>query len=275
MTPNYLTTCQKTIESIETETKAEGNYFTKNHELVYILRGEAIFSYGYKNTGKTGETGEGNMIFLPMGSHVNYSIPKDSQLIIFHINNERLLCECCKKEDRNRKKKVEKGHSVTLKASTIIKTYMNTLNLNLSGENDYTRYFNVKIHELLLLIDDSYTKDELAVFFGETLYKETAFTSYVLHNYHLYNTVIEFAKAMGYTVSGFEKRFKKAFGISPYKWMKEQKAKRIYQEVCFGKYNFKQIADKYNFASTSTFNDFYKLTFGETPGKARRKAEER
>ena len=271
MINNTLQPDQKTIEHIKTENETEGNFFTENHKLVYILKGEATFSYGYKNTGKTGRK---KMIFLPMGSQVSYHIRKESQLIIFHLNDEFQLCECYKAEEI-KKKNTDKEDFRILKATKTISTYMDALDFNLDSGVSSNRYFNLKINELLFLIGVFYSKKELADFFGEALYKETAFTAYVWHNHHRYNTVIEFAEAMNYTVSGFEKRFKKVFGVSPYRWMKEQKAKQIYHDVCFGKYNFKQIADRYNFASPSTFSDFYKLTFGETPGMTRKKAEQR
>ncbi len=101
-----------------------------------------------------------------------------------------------------------------------------------------------------MLLKAFYSREELAAFFGTTLYEDIAFPIYILKNHHAYDSVAEIAEAMHYTVSGFSKRFIRVFGTPPSKWMKEQKAKRIYREVCFGKQNFKELADSYNFSST-------------------------
>lgn len=260
-----------TIERLTTETDIEGSSFLDNHNLIYILKGEATFSYGYQNTGKTTD---GKLIFLPIGSRVNYSVRKDSQLLVFRLKERMQLFECANPVHIDCEISDGSNRSV-LRASEPIRMYMKDVDFYLKiGANDHY-YLDLKLQELLFLLGMFYTKEELAVFLGEAIYKETAFTAFVWTHYQLYNTVIEFADAMNYTVSGFVKRFKKVFGVSPYKWMKEQKAKLIYQDVCFGAYSFKQIADKYNFSSTSTFNDFYKLTFGETPGATRRKMQQR
>ncbi|MDD4515584.1 helix-turn-helix transcriptional regulator [Massilibacteroides sp.] len=187
------------------------------------------------------------------------------------------LCECYGTVDlavegfQLKEKKYAGDLSQALKANSMIEIYINGLYCTIMEGLDGEDYLDIKTKELLYLLSAFYEKEELISFFSTALYTNTAFPAYILRYHHLYNSVAELAEAMNYTVSGFEKRFKKIFGIPPSKWLREQKARRIYREVCLGRKNFKEIADKYNFSSTSTFNDFFKLAFGETPGVVRKK----
>ena len=77
---------------------------------------------------------------------------------------------------------------------------------------------------------------------------------------------------MNYTVSGFEKRFKRVFGVSPYKWMNNQKAKMIFQQVRTTDLTLKEISANFGFTSLSRFNDFCKTNLGKPPGDIREKS---
>ena len=74
-----------------------------------------------------------------------------------------------------------------------------------------------------------------------------------------------------YSLSGFQKRFKKVFGVSAYHWMKDVRSKSIYHQINSTEKSFKEISDEYGFSSPSHFNDFCKVHFGTTPGRIRRK----
>lgn len=272
---NCLTKKKKLITLLnQTETK-EGEFITENHILIYVVKGKVTFSYGYTNSKKEGAE---ILLFLPLATHVNYRIEKDARLLLFQLDDNLQICECFGYEEfeteihQVNSGRNKRSSSAILKPNGIITTYMEGLAYNMKRGINEKAYFEIKIKELLFLLRAFYAREELAAFFSTALYTSTAFPAHILRCHHAYDSVEDLAKAMNYTVSGFSKRFRKSFGTSPSKWMREQKAKRIYREVCIGKLNFKEIADRYNFASTSTFNDFFKLAFGETPGVIRKKA---
>lgn len=260
----------KTIEVFKTSKEMKRSYLFNKHVLIYVHRGKATFSYGYRNTGKNTEK---MLIFIPAQSHLHVTIEKDTELLVFTIKDEIRLCDCNYR--KNDLKKIDNKQFNVLKAKKEMLIYFECLKSCLAAGFDDEEYLLLKIKELLILVKILYTASEILAFFEDAHVKDTHFSERIWNSYRQYDSVKEFAKAMNYSVSGFEKKFKKTFGVSPYKWMKEQKVKLIYQEVCFGKYNFKQIADKYNFSSPSTFSDFYKMNFGETPGVSRKKAEKR
>lgn len=77
---NCLMNVDKKIKQVCVENREEGEVIPQNHILVYILKGKACFSYGYYDSGTLDA---GYLVFLPLGSHVNYTLSRDSQLLFF------------------------------------------------------------------------------------------------------------------------------------------------------------------------------------------------
>lgn len=96
------------------------------------------------------------------------------------------------------------------------------------------------------------------------------FSQQVMDHYMKCHNAAELAKLLNYSISGFEKRFKKVFNDTPFHWMMCQKAHNVYLEIRAGEMNFKQISDKYEFSSPSVMDDFIKQMFGKTPGQIRK-----
>ena len=90
-----------------------------------------------------------------------------------------------------------------------------------------------------------------------------------MSSYTRYGNLSEIAAAMNYSVSGFEKKFRKVFGCSPYNWMLRQKAQDAWHCVNTEGMNLKEIAHRFGFASPASFNNFFVKHFGITPGQAR------
>lgn len=278
MTMNKLNCLENKIQLFYTDVSVQGEIELQNHQIVYILKGGVKFNYGYCNSGTMNRK---KLIFLPIGESVNLKFDKDTTALFFRINDSKVFAGCYRdreptsevKHISGKKKKTDRCS--ILQANKIVEKYMDELAQNIKEGINEEEYFDLKLKELLYLLGFTYHRSDLETLFSSAIYSANAFSAFILCNNHIYSSVGEMSRAMNYTISGFEKRFKRAFGVPPAKWMREQKAKRIYQEVYLGKYSFKEIADRYNFSSTSTFNDFYKFNFGETPGCTRRKLQER
>lgn len=138
--------------------------------------------------------------------------------------------------------------------------FLRMLNTCITDQLKCIYYFEIKIKELLN-------------FFYPLLTKDTHFSDIILRNYNKVKTVKDLADLTHYSISGFEKRFKRVFGISPYKWLKKQKAKNIYREINYSVKTFKEISLEYDFTSPSHLNNFCKTNFGDTPGNIRRQSK--
>jgi len=132
-------------------------------------------------------------------------------------------------------------------------------------------FFDVKIREFLYLIRVYYDKKDVYNFFSSIYCNDLLFSNKIYQHIDNIKTVKEFAKALNYSLSGFEKRFKKVFNKSPYQWVLEHKAKKIYHEINCSKKTFSELAFEFGFSSPAHFNDFCKLQFGNPPGKLRKK----
>ncbi len=83
-------------------------------------------------------------------------------------------------------------------------------------------------------------------------------------------TVKELAQLTNYSVSGFEKKFKRVFNTSAGNWLKQQKSTIIFNDISNGSDSFKNISYQNGFSSISHFNNYCKLHFSKTPGEIRR-----
>jgi len=131
------------------------------------------------------------------------------------------------------------------------------------------RYLNNKVGELMHLLQVFYPRQDFNNLFNKITSAGYGFQREVANHITSCKSVYEIASVMNLSVSGFEKKFKKIFGESPYHWMKRQKAQKILHLLCSDELSFKQIANQLEFTSISEFNDFVKRELKQTPGQIR------
>lgn len=266
---NYENSSEPLIEMIEGAADSHGEFLLNTHAVFCVLRGDVKFTY---NTFAGVLVEEKQLFFVPVGSELRYESSPGFRCLMFRLEDEIRFCDCFTGTMlQNIAKTIKKESPCVLMANDLICNYVVGLEYLISHKMLCRIFFDFKRKELLYMFRTFFSKRELALFFYEGLYENVSFSCGVIRNYRRFTTVSTLAESLHYTVSGFEKRFKKIFGISPSKWLREQKIKEIYKDVCLCQLNFKEIADKYDFSSTSTFNDFYKAAFDETPGMTRKK----
>ncbi|MCD8167343.1 MAG: helix-turn-helix domain-containing protein [Bacteroides sp.] len=133
-------------------------------------------------------------------------------------------------------------------------------------------FFDMKIKEFFMMVRWYYSKEEIYDFLYFIISGDTAFSEYVRLRWIYYRNVLEFAESMHMTPKQFSKKFGEVFSTTPYKWMKEGKAKIVHKEITTTDESFKHIADKYGCHSVQQFNKFIKAAFGKTPGEIRKEA---
>jgi AraC-like DNA-binding protein len=124
--------------------------------------------------------------------------------------------------------------------------------------------------ELFFLLRAYNTKEDLADFFSPLLTDDMDFYNFVLNNYQSIKTVKELAFLADYSLTGFEKRFKKVFGMSAHQWMKNQLSSSLYHEISCSRKSFTEISDMFGFSSSAHLSNFCKAVFGATPSAIRR-----
>lgn len=211
---------------------------------------------------------------LPAGNNFEATAKQNASILIFRIRAKLELCDAYSIE----KLKAEFHESDEFKdigyldVDERLTGYLASVTTYIKDGLRCYYLFLIKLKELFFLLRAYYPKDELYHFFYPIISNDTTFSDLVLKNHHKAKTVQELANLVNYSLSGFQKKFKKVFGVPAYQWMNEQRSKSILHEINTNKKSFKEISFEYGFSSPSHFNDFCKINFGDTPGKIRKKS---
>jgi len=241
---------------------------TESNRIIVVLKGIANL-YFDQRAGK--KLCSGAMLLLPSKNNYELEIVEDITIITFQLSTNFSFCEHFSIEMLYKEKVEKVKEKLILYANPVIMNYLALIE-TLLNDNFYCDYFlGVKLKELFYLLRHYYSKQDLKEFFSPILSEDFKFSSFVLENYDPTLTVGELAKKTNYSISGFEKRFKKVFNISPSQWIQSKKSKEIYHEINCSSKTFAEIGYDFGFSSPSHFNNFCKKVFGNTPGKIRRK----
>jgi len=289
---NYEQNKRPLIELITIEKNELWEKRPLENQLVFLLSGEIISSFGKFRDCPIHKK---QIIYLPSDYHFSCKSLEKSTLMFFCLRGCTQFCDSfrfedlvkypyksqenieedlCITEDIEEKEYIlfEDQYSTpnTLEINEVMDQYLDFLKQCITTGLRCKFFYSIKMKELFYIFRCFYPKEALNRFFCQVLNSGTEFASYILENSHQYKSVKELADAMNYTVSGFEKRFKRVFEISPYKWMTNQKAEKIYHEISTSEQTFKQISYNFGFTSLSHFNDFCKAKLGKTPRDIRR-----
>lgn len=246
------------------------------NKLVFVLTGEISFSFGrFSNC----QIGKNRILYLPTGYSLKCKALNKSKLFVMRVQGQTRFCDDYHFQDLEKETSNMLGYSKpmeekppTLEVNGIMEKYLEALLLYIGAGAKCKCFYLIKIKELFYIFRWFYPKETLVEFFQYALKGGSEFAGFIMDSWHKYKSVGELAEAMNYTVSGFEKRFKRVFGVSPYRWMNSQKAERIFHQVRTTDLTFKQISANFGFTSLTRFNDFCKANFGKPPGDIREKS---
>lgn len=241
--------------------------------IIILLRGKIKFSYSLHN-GVFMRSHQ--MFFLPVNYGINFSAEEASSLVLVRLDHKIHFCDTFVIEQL-----ISYIHSVKptgkdlatppyfLPVKAILKSIiLQTKEVSEAGYNCRI-YFKKKTEELFMMMRFYYTKEQLACFFREIISPDSHFAYKVIHNYHHFHTLSELAVFMGMNLQSLDRRFRRIFGQSGYKWMNEQRKQKIYHAITSRNESFKELSVQFGFSSPAAFNDYCKLYLGNTPGKIR------
>lgn len=267
---NYDNGDKPTIEILKLDKNSILDFEPIENKLLLIYKGSMDFSSGDI---VDGNICEGQMMLAASGFHFSAKIIKEATIVIMRIHANTDLCERYAIEQLNltsqAKSEASSGSNI-IEINSVMKTYLSSLiNYYTDGLKCYY-FFELKVKELLYILRAYYTKEVLSSLFQPLLSYDTSFSNQILANYRKVKTIKELAELTNYSLSGFEKHFKKVFGVSASQWTKAQKSKLIYRDINNRDKTFKEISYSHGFYSPAHFNDFCKNQFGYTPGEIRR-----
>jgi len=266
---NYEKGSRPTIEKLTLKKGQKWSVFSIDNKSIFVLQGSLCFSFG-ETLDKIIPSGQ--MMLLPAGSQFKSIAEEDAVLIIIRLYNTKQLCDCFSLDALLKEEDSDFDPDLYfLDINERVGPFLSFLDTCMTDGLKCTYYFELKAKEYYFLLRAYYPKKELLRFFYPLLSKDISFSELVLKNHYKVKTVQELANMTHYSLSGFQKRFKKVFGVSAYHWMKDERSKSIYHEINSTVKSFKEISEDYGFSSPSHFNDFCKTNFGSTPGRIRRK----
>ncbi|MCL2289409.1 MAG: AraC family transcriptional regulator [Bacteroidetes bacterium] len=241
----------------------------KSNMIVIVLSGVICFSFG-KTYNK--QATKGSIIMHPAKYASKIEIKEDVTLVIFHLDVSLNFCDHFSFEMLYKEKKEKKNEGTyILNANNVIKNYL-TLLTTVLNDGLYCNYLlEIKLKEFLFLLRFYYPMEELKAFFAQILTDDLEFSEFIRKHSSSDMLISDLAKKMHYSTSGFEKRFKKVFDMSPSQWMQSQKAQAIYHEINCSTKTFAELGYEFGFSSPSHFNSFCKKHFNNSPGNIRKK----
>ncbi|MBF0651970.1 helix-turn-helix transcriptional regulator [Dysgonomonas sp. GY75] len=262
--------------SIEIKQAGKGVLLTEQsvqHIIIFLLEGEVTYSFGmYHNC----RMRSGQALYLPADYNLSYRAEAGARLLFIRLDCKLQFCDCYRLEDLvnwtlEMQAPLDMGTDspYLLEMNGALKSYADMLVYCISKELCCRYYNEMKINELLYLFGEFYTREELALFFSEALSRDAGFSHYVMNNYHKYHSLSELAVSMDMSLSGLEKRFRKVFNTSGYKWMNDHKTKKIFHALCAGDKSLNELRAEFGFASKASFNRYCKQHLGNPPGAIR------
>ena len=270
--PNYESEKNSSIEEKRMVFREEWELKPTVNKIVFVIKGK-MECFSGKNQGYI--AAKEQVLFLPAGHHFLFRAVGVTNLLIIRLMNRTQFCDSFRLEDLQQEQvssgsKKEESTPTLLTVNPVLKSFLDLL-LECHRQGLHCRYYNEsKIKELMFILRAFYVKEELAGFFSPVLTNNTPFSQFIMDNYSHYNSLSDMAAAMNYTVSGFEKKFRRVFGCAPYSWLKKRKALDIYHYISTTEQPLKEISVLFGFNGSAAFTTYVKQVFGLTPGQIRK-----
>lgn len=279
---NSISVDSKIIELLNIDPGEKWKAYLYNPIIINCIKGEAEISHN--NSVK--KLNRKMLHLYPPGNEILIHSKTETIIIVFRIKSRVYFCDrlssnhllnTYKINDSDKSKDIKyfqykKHETGSLKILGEMENYMNSLYVFLKAGINCTYYHELKINELFFIFRFCYAKDDLYKLFYPILNVDFEFNEFIMKHYKKVKKVSELAQLYNYSLSGFDKLFKRIYGISAGKWLKNQKAKEIYYQINRSDKSLKDISYEYGFSSPSHFNDYSKLHFGATPGELREKS---
>lgn len=257
-----------TIRIMNFEQEPKRSIEINSHSIFIILEGSGKISFGrfMKQFIQTGD-----IILLPIHAHVQFNIKEKMSALVYRLPPSFHFCDHFSIETLyNQGYKPAANKLQILNVNQRIKAYLDAFIPCLKDGLKCVFFFELKMKELFFLLRAYNTKEDLADFFSPLLTDDMDFYNFVLNNYQSIKTVKELAFLADYSLTGFEKKFKKVFGMSAHQWMKNQLSSRLYHEISCSRKSFIEISDMFGFSSSAHLSNFCKTVFGATPSSIRK-----
>jgi AraC-like DNA-binding protein len=257
-------------EIAEEHTLSTGN--KDYHHLFFLLEGEAVISCN-EFTNKPIHAGE--FVLIPIAADmVCHAISRCRVLLFsfeqfFHLSDREYVHEICD---------LASSIPYTFTPAPIyppLEKFLSHLILYFKQGMNKPLLHDIKHVELAVIMRSFYTKPEIASVFHPIAGKAINFRIEVMRNYRKVTHVDDLAVLFGMEKRTFGRQFKDEFGLSPYQWILNQKAKHVRFSLTESDLSLDSIRKEHGFKFPGHFTRFCREQFHTTPTKLVRSLREK
>ena len=132
------------------------------------------------------------------------------------------------------------------------------------------RFMELKRYIILMMLSKLFRRDDLIYMFRYKPGEDFEFSELVFRHYNCGVNAQELATLTGVPIATFNRKFKKAFGMSVLHWLNTRREISILMDLMTTDMTIKEIAAKYNL-TPNYLSDFCKKHLGDTPSSFREK----
>lgn len=132
------------------------------------------------------------------------------------------------------------------------------------------RFMELKRYVILMMLSKLFRRDDLIYMFRYKPGEDFEFSELVFRHYSCDVDAQELAALTGVPIATFNRKFKKAFGMSVLHWLNTRREISILMDLTTTDMTIKEIAAKYNL-TPNYLSDFCKKHLGDTPSSFREK----
>lgn len=132
------------------------------------------------------------------------------------------------------------------------------------------RFMELKRYIILMMLSKLFRRDDLIYMFRYKPGEDFEFSELVFRHYNCGVNAQELATLTGVPIATFNRKFKKAFGMSVLHWLNTRREISILMDLTTTDMTIKEIAAKYNL-TPNYLSDFCKKHLGNTPSSFREK----
>jgi AraC-like DNA-binding protein len=241
----------------------------EHHCLFFLITGEVDLFY----ESQTYRSKKDTFWFIPMSSDYKIFAKTNAVLVMNYFNKPIDFCEKAALEDLSVFLD-DKSATFMLRINKPMKKFLSNLVFYINEGVACKHFHEIKQKELFYVLRYFYTKNEVAGLFAPIISKNLDFKNIVLANYINASSVKELAHICNYSLSSFNRIFKKNFNENPYPWLQNHKIKYITGRLSDKNIPLGQIIDEFRFSSPSHFTVFCKKHLNLTPTQFRKKYTE-
>ncbi|NDW08845.1 helix-turn-helix domain-containing protein [Dysgonomonas sp. 520] len=212
------------------------------------------------------------MAFYSFRDEVSLTTEDESNIVLIRFANRSGLCDILSPLFRSIGTTAD--NYTVLPVKSVVNNFLQTVKVYQDSRINDSYLDDLKLREFGYILRSFYPETVLQNFFKFLPNQDMVFIEQVgIHSRNI-RSVRQLAQVMNYSYSGFNKRFRRAFGMSAYTWMKDNKAKQVFRDICLTSMSLKQISTSHKFATLSHFNEFCHRNLGSSPSQIRRKNKE-